>query len=118
MALTVTIDTKNGVDILRLTGKVDAMATDEFKAALLPLAENPDKKNVVLDFAGVSHLVSAGLRVVLQAVKIMRPRGAVLYVAEMDELVTSIFKTMGFFAFVTPCATVDECLEKISASDK
>lgn len=113
MSLNVTTENKEGADILHLQGKLDAAGIEPFGAALLPIAENPEKKWAVIDFDGVDYIVSAGLRVVLQAVKAMKPRGAALYVTGMKPLVHDIFKTMGFFAFVTRCDSIDACLEEI-----
>lgn len=113
MAFDVTTEIREGMDILHLDGKLDAFAVDQFGKALLPLAADPGKKWLVLDFGGVNFIVSAGLRVVLQAVKEMKPRGAVLFVTEMNPLVNGIFKNMGFFSFVTLRETIDDCLREV-----
>lgn len=110
MALKTATDTRDGVEILHLQGKLDAGGVEQFKDALTPLAENADNMRVVVDFSGVTFIASSGLRVVLQAVKSMKPRGAVLYAAGMNDLVASVFKTMGFFSFVKHFPTIEECL--------
>ena len=54
-------------DAIRLVveGSVNSQTAETFEKALLPLVK--EGKKVVVDFAGVDHLSSAGLRVLLEA---------------------------------------------------
>lgn len=113
MTLETEIEIKNDTPVLYLKGDLDSQGCETFGQELVPLAENKDHKNIILDFTGVTYIVSSGLRVVLQAVKAMKPRGAVLHVTGMNKLAASVFSTMGFFTFVTRGESVDECLDKI-----
>ena len=111
MTLTMATETPaEGVVLLRLTGRVDAAATMDFEAALLPHAENPAVTVVILDGAGMDYIASAGLRVLLNAVKALASRKAKLYGVGLHPSVASVLKVTGFLAFINLRATVAECL--------
>ena len=111
MALMVTALTPaEGVIVLRLSGRLDAAATLEFEAALLPLAENPATTRIILDGAGMDYVASAGLRTILKAIKALTPRKAKLYGAGFLPSVTSVLRMTGFLPFIELRPTVKECL--------
>ena len=111
MALTVTVETPaEGVTVLRLAGRLDASAMADFEAILLPHAENPTVARIVLEGTGMDYIASAGLRVLLKAVKAMMPRKAKLYGAGLGEPVTSVLKMTGFLSFIELRPGVSECL--------
>jgi anti-anti-sigma factor len=111
MALTVTVETPaEGVTVLRLSGRIDAAAMADFEAILMPHAENPAMVRIVLEGSGMEYIASAGMRVLLKAVKAMTPRKAKLCGAGMGASVTSVLKMTGFHSFIDLRNTVAECL--------
>lgn len=74
--------------------------------ATAPQLENEIKANVegverlVLDFGALEYLSSAGLRVLLQAQKIMNKQGEMI-VKNVNETVNEIFEITGFLDILT-----------------
>jgi len=98
--------------ILRPDGRIDLSNADAFKDALLG-AVAAAKAAVVLDFARVEYVSSAGLRSLMIASKAGAARGVTLGVAAMQPIVKEIF-TISRFHLVLPCfETVREALGKL-----
>jgi anti-anti-sigma factor len=107
---TTTIDEATGYPILRVDGRLDAIAVTDFSAALMPLAGDADVRRVILDCGALVFVASAGLRVFIMAVKSMKPRGAALYTAAVPDDVAAVFKLTGLQTLMTMKPTVAECL--------
>lgn len=71
-----------------------------------PQLENEIKENIesvtllVLDFGALDYLSSAGLRVLLQAQKIMNKQGEMI-VKNVNETVNEVFEITGFLDILT-----------------
>ncbi len=107
---TTTIDEATGIPVLRVEGRLDAVAAADFSAALLPLAEDAAVKRIVLDCGELVFVASAGLRVFIIAVKAMKPRGAALCAAAASDDVASVFRMTGLQTLMIMKPTVGECL--------
>lgn len=74
--------------------------------ASAPLLENEIKAvpetvdTLVFDFVGLDYLSSAGLRVLLQAQKLMNKQGKMI-IKNINETVAEIFEVTGFFDILT-----------------
>lgn len=84
--------------IIMVNGRLDTVTA--------PVLEKEIKENVVgveklvLDFASLSYISSAGLRVVLGAQKIMNKQGEMI-VKNVNETVNEIFEITGFCDVLT-----------------
>lgn len=85
---------------VRVEGRLDAAAAPEFEQILMPLAENPKVRRIVLDGERLEYIASAGLRVLLKAVKAMQPRRARILGTRFNESVTAVLDMTGFLAFI------------------
>jgi len=82
-------------DAIRLVveGSVNSQTAETFEKALLPLVK--EGKKVVVDFAGVDYLSSAGLRVLLEASNtVAKPEDLKLIHVSKD--VKDVFDMTGF----------------------
>ena len=59
-----------------------------------------DVKNLVLDFAKVEYISSAGLRVLLAAQKVMKKQGSMV-VRNVNEAIMEVFEVTGFADILT-----------------
>jgi anti-anti-sigma factor len=86
------------VVVLGPIGRVDHVTAEELKTALAPhLARcGPGHDHVVLDFAGVDYISSAGLRVLMLAAKQAKAQGGFLAVAAVQPLVQEILEISKF----------------------
>ena len=84
----------NGTELTVLvTGRLDTTTAPELEASLKESFDGVEK--LVLDFATLEYLSSAGLRVVLAAHKLMMKQGEMI-VKNVNETVNEIFEITGF----------------------
>ena len=95
-----TIEKKlTGVElILTLEGRLDTNTAPQLEAALK--ASLPGVAHLVLDFAQLDYLSSAGLRVLLEAQKQMNKQGDMV-VRHVNETIAEIFDMTGFCDIMT-----------------
>ena len=95
-----TIDKQlNGSDLtIALTGRLDTTTAPELENAI---KENiADITNLVMDFAGLEYLSSAGLRVILSAQKTMNKQGEMV-IRNVNETINEVFEITGFIDILT-----------------
>ena len=95
-----TIDKQiNGSELtLSLTGRLDTTTAPELEAAI---KENiTGVTNLVMDFAGLEYLSSAGLRVILSAQKTMNKQGEMV-IRNVNETINEVFEITGFIDILT-----------------
>ncbi|WP_165816107.1 STAS domain-containing protein [Kumtagia ephedrae] len=87
-------ETENGVAVLTPVGRIDSNSAREVEEALLPLFDQP--RPVLVDFAALTYISSAGLRVLLLAARRSKATGVPLRLAGMSKAVDEVFKISGF----------------------
>ena len=95
-----TIDKQiNGNELtLSLTGRLDTTTAPELEAVI---KENiTGVTNLVMDFAGLEYLSSAGLRVILSAQKTMNKQGEMV-IRNVNETINEVFEITGFIDILT-----------------
>lgn len=90
-----TIDKTNdgAKSTLKITGRLDTATAPELEKAIAAL--EADVKELVLDFAELEYISSAGLRVVLAAQKKMKTQGSMV-IMNANESVMEVFEITGF----------------------
>lgn len=84
----------NGEELtLKVTGRIDTTNAKEFEEKAISGLE--EVKSLILDFAELDYISSAGLRVVLVLIKQMKRQGSML-VTNTNEMVKEIFEVTGF----------------------
>ena len=86
--------------VLRVSGRLDAGQAQAFAERLLALLAGGDAAPV-LDLEGVEYISSGGLRVLLQAAKLLQPRGGRLTLTRVPAQVYSTLTLSGFASFMT-----------------
>ena len=95
-----TIDKQqNGSELtLTLNGRLDTTTAPELETAI---KENiAGITNLVMDFAGLEYLSSAGLRVILSAQKTMNRQGEMV-IRNVNETINEVFEITGFIDILT-----------------
>lgn len=91
--------TKTGSSLtLALKGRLDTTTAPQLEAELK--ASLNGVETLVLDFAGLDYLSSAGLRVLLTAQKQMNKQGSMV-VRNVNETINEIFEVTGFCDILT-----------------
>ena len=78
---------------LAVSGKLSAATAEEFGAAADAAAGETGA--LVLDFAGVTYLSSAGLRVLIGANKKLKAKGGSLLILHVGESIQEVFEITG-----------------------
>jgi anti-anti-sigma factor len=102
--------------IVAAAGRLDMATADQLKNRVIPLVTEAGKTGevVVLDFAGVDYISSAGLRVLMLAAKEAKTAGSKIAVAALQPLVNEIFE-ISRFNKVLPChKSVDEAIAALT----
>lgn len=90
---------KNGKELTILViGRLDTTTAPQLEAELKQSISGVEK--LVLDFAELEYLSSAGLRVILSAQKVMNKQGAMI-VKNVNETISEIFEVTGFVDILT-----------------
>ena len=83
---------------ITLTGRLDTTTAPQLEAALKESLAGVER--LVLDFAALDYLSSAGLRVLLAAQKQMNKQGGMV-VRRVNETIAEIFDVTGFCDILT-----------------
>jgi anti-anti-sigma factor len=108
----ITEQTSNAIVILSLTGRLDAVSADPVKQRLL--ASVGAAPCLVLDFAGLTYVSSAGLRVLLELARRVQSAKGKLALCAMVRHVQQVFELAGFAALIPIFATRDEALSALA----
>ena len=89
----------NGTElIVALTGRLDTTTAPQLEAEFKQSIDGVEK--LVLDFAALDYLSSAGLRVLLAAQKVMNKQGEMI-IKNVNETIKEIFEITGFVDILT-----------------
>ena len=91
--------TQNGNEmVLAIEGRLDTTTAPQLEAELKQSIGGVEK--LVMDFAALEYLSSAGLRVLLAAQKVMNKQGEMV-VRNVNETIAEIFEVTGFSDILT-----------------
>ena len=89
----------NGTELaVVLSGRLDTTTAPQLEAELKASLDGVE--TLILDFAALEYLSSAGLRVLLAAQKTMNKQGSMV-VKNVNETITEIFEVTGFCDILT-----------------
>jgi anti-sigma B factor antagonist len=103
----------NDVTILTIRGSIDALTAPQISEHINGLVSN-DNIKLVADFSGVDYTSSAGLRVLLGAVKETRSKGGDLYLVDIQPDVEKVLKLSGFTSILKIFPDVDSAVNSFS----
>ena len=89
----------NGTELtVTITGRLDTTTAPDLEASLKESFEGVTK--LILDFAELEYLSSAGLRVLLATQKVMKKQGEMI-IRNVNETINEIFEVTGFIDILT-----------------
>ena len=89
----------NGTELtVTIVGRLDTTTAPDLEASLKESFEGVTK--LILDFAELEYLSSAGLRVILAAQKVMNKQGEMV-IRNVNETINEIFDVTGFIDILT-----------------
>jgi anti-sigma B factor antagonist/stage II sporulation protein AA (anti-sigma F factor antagonist) len=104
-----TTGTHPDAQLIRVRGRIDHTSSLTFSELLHPYLENC-KKNappLILDFAEVDYISSAGLRALMIATRFARAQGGQLCLVALQPLVREVF-CISRFDLIIPCFDTPE----------
>jgi len=84
---------------LVLDGRLDTTTAPQLQDVLIPAFD--EAKEVVLDFANLAYVSSAGLRVLLMGQKTAKAKSASMMVCNVSEEIMEVFEMTGFADMLT-----------------
>lgn len=108
--MNITLTEADGVTIVRFEGNLDTNTAPEAQARLDELADQGVGK-VLVDFADLDYISSAGLRVLLATAKKLRGGGGNLRLCSLNETVAEVFEISGFSTIFAVFGSEVEALE-------
>lgn len=89
----------NGAELtVTITGRLDTTTAPQLEAEFKQSITGVEK--LVLDFASLEYLSSAGLRVLLAAQKVMNKQGEMI-IKNVNDTINEIFEVTGFIDILT-----------------
>ena len=85
---------KESTLVVHMSGRLDSMNAAEFSRDIL--ASLADVSTVILDFAELIYISSAGLRALLQIKKQMNQQNGEVIVKNLSDEITEVFTMTGF----------------------
>ena len=108
----ITIERESEVAIFKVPGRIDSANALEFQDDLQKNIQESDRV-VILDFADLSYISSAGLRVILMVTKELARRNAKLAICSLSELVNEVFQVSGFDKIITVRRSKEEAINSV-----
>ena len=85
---------ENGTLTIELEGRLDTMTAPDLENEIRSSADGVEK--IILDFAGLAYISSAGLRVLLSTQKKMNASGGSLVIRKPNDVVSEVCEATGF----------------------
>jgi len=97
------------VSVVRLEGNLDTTTSIDAQESLNQLIDGGASK-VLVNFASVGFVSSAGLRILLATAKKLKVAGGKLRISNLNQTVTEVFEISGFSAILDVFASEEEAL--------
>lgn len=99
---------------LRPRGRIDSSTGPAFEKDVLQHIEDGQRR-ILLDFADLVYISSAGLRIVLLAAKQMKTAGGKLAICSLNQQIAEVFEISGFSRILDIHPSRDAAISKLSA---
>ena len=106
---------RNGVLVIHITGPLDSMNYDQFKAEMDPLI-GKSRIRVVLDCQNLTYVNSRGLALLMHYQRVSKLDFSFLGIAALRPRILKGMEMLGLGKFVTSFSTLEEALQMATAS--
>jgi stage II sporulation protein AA (anti-sigma F factor antagonist) len=100
MSLTIDMETKNDVLVVRLRGELDHHTADELRSKVDEALKGPQIRHIVLSLAGLGFMDSSGIGVILGRYKQISARSGEMVVCSINPTIQRIFEMSGLFKVI------------------
>ena len=110
------VEPLNGTLVVAVEGRIDGANAMEFHDAVSDsLGDNAGP--LLIDFANLSYISSAGLRVVLSLAKTLQQRAGKFAICSLTGMIAQIFQTSGFDRVISTHATREDALRDLAGQE-
>lgn len=94
----INVEKNEMVTKVSIAGRLDTTTAPAFEEEIIKITEGATE--LVLDFADLEYVSSAGLRVILKTQKAMKTKGS-MKIINVNEMVMEVFEITGFVDILT-----------------
>jgi anti-sigma B factor antagonist len=105
----ITLKEVNEVAVMLFAGNLDTNTAPQAQEHISAVIDNGSSK-VLINFADLNYISSAGLRVLLATAKKLKSSNGDLRICGLNETVQEVFDISGFSSILTVVSTEDEAL--------
>lgn len=102
---------QDDVCIFMLNGRLDSNTSPALEERILEAISGGTNK-MIIDFAALEYISSAGLRVLNKATKQLKHNDGMLILSSLQDYIREVFEIAGFDSFLPIVSTMDEALGK------
>ena len=111
--MNINLEEKNGISIIKLIGRMDAVTVKSFEEACGNLI-NEGISKIIVDLSDLEYISSAGLRGILIVEKSSRAKKSIVAFCSMQSMVSEVFKISGFISILKVFASQEEALTDLA----
>lgn len=104
---------ENEVVSLKITGRLDAESSILAEKQVRDILDE-GKTRILFDFSELEYISSAGLRVILMAIKDLRTRDGKVALCSLNEYVQEVFDVSNFASIIPITASTEEGIALLS----
>ena len=102
---------QEGICILELLGRLDSNTSPEFERKIFEVIDD-GTKSVIVNFASLDYISSAGLRVLLKASKELKRSDGKVVLCSMKDYIKEVFEIAGFVSLFPITSSVVEAVKE------
>ncbi len=106
----ITIKSANDVALMAIGGRLDTQTAPDAQAQLSQLMDGGETK-ILIDFAELDYISSAGLRILLVAAKQLKTADGELRICNLNDVVKEVFDISGFSTIFAVFRSESEALD-------
>jgi anti-anti-sigma factor len=103
----------NNIICITMNGRLDGQSAPDAEALIEDILKS-DKLKLLFDCSGLEYISSAGLRVVLTAVKELSQKGGKVVLCCLTDTVNEVFTVSGFASIIPITDTVETGIKELS----
>jgi anti-sigma B factor antagonist len=114
MSVTINETKRDNAVVISVSGRVDSNTSDVLEQKLVEIIGRGESR-LILDLEHLDYISSAGLRVILKAVKDIKRTNGQLHLCSIKDYIKEVFVLSGFNTFLPIHADVEESLKALPA---
>lgn len=104
---------KDGMFIVMPDAKLDTNTSAEAEKAVIDAVDTGETK-MIFDFSKTEYISSAGLRVILKAAKLLKPKSGQVVMCKSNKQIDEVLEISGFLTMIKCYKTLDSAISALS----